>query len=204
MCRDTNQFLELLKPNYNDAVKYCRALCARWSADEAEDVLQQALLQAMEAFDSLKDISKFRSWFFKIITRSFYTAIRKHFWKKFVPLDTGFEHPEMPEVYGKIEQNENRIMLNKALSKLSAKERAAILLYEVSEFSIEEIKIIQEEKSLSTVKSRLSRARKKLKKILTDVDFHRHDALNNTNYLGDLGDLENETIKLAAKIETGK
>ena len=44
-----NRFLELLKPNYNDAAKYCRALCANWSADDAEDVLQQSLLQAMEA-----------------------------------------------------------------------------------------------------------------------------------------------------------
>lgn len=201
MCRDTNQFLELLKPNYNDAVKYCRALCARWSADEAEDVLQQALLQALETFDSLKDASKFRSWFFKIITRSFYTAIRKHFWKKFVPMESGTELPEMPEVYGRIEQNENRTMLNKALSKLNAKERAAILLYEVAEFSIEEIMNIQEEKSLSTVKSRLCRSRKKLKNILTAKDTGRHDEINNTNYLGDL---ENETIKLAAKIETGK
>ncbi len=201
MCRGTNQFLELLKPNYNDAVKYCRALCARWSADDAEDVLQQALLQALEAFGKLNDVSKFRSWFFKIITRSFYTAIRKHFWKKFVPLDTGFEHPEIPEVYGRIDQHENRALLNKALSKLSAKERAAILLYEVSEFSIEEIMNIQGEKSLSTVKSRLSRARKKLKNFLTNTDTKRYDDANNSNYLGDL---ENETIKLAAKIETGK
>lgn len=201
MCRGTNQFLELLKPNYNDAVKYCRALCARWSADDAEDVLQQALLQALEAFDKLKDASKFRSWFFKIITRSFYTAIRKHFWKKFVPMDSGAEIPEMPEVYGRIEQNENRTLLNKALSKLTAKERAAILLYEVAEFSIEEIMNIQEEKSLSTVKSRLSRTRKKLKKFLMSADTSRYDEINNSNYLGEL---ENETIKLAAKIETGK
>jgi RNA polymerase sigma-70 factor (ECF subfamily) len=92
-------------------------------------------------------------------------------------------------------------MLNNALSKLNPKERAAILLYEVAEFSIEEIMNIQEEKSLSTVKSRLSRSRKKLKNILTAKDTGRHDEINNTNYLGDL---ENETIKLAAKIETEK
>jgi RNA polymerase sigma-70 factor (ECF subfamily) len=201
MCRGTNQFLELLKPNYNDAVKYCRSLCARWSADDAEDVLQQALLQALEAFDKLNDVSKFRSWFFKIITRSFYTAIRKHFWKKFVPMDSSAEIPEIPEVYGRIEQNENRALLNKALSKLTAKERAAILLYEVAEFSIEEIMNIQEEKSLSAVKSRLSRTRKKLKKFLMAADSKRYDEINNSNYLGEL---ENETIKLAAKIETGK
>jgi RNA polymerase sigma-70 factor (ECF subfamily) len=202
MCRGTNQFLELLKPNYNDAVKYCKALCARWSADDAEDVLQQALLQAMEGFDSLKDDSKFRSWFFKIITRAFYTAIRKHFWKRFVPIEGQTETPELPEIYGRIEQNENRILLNKALAKLSAKERAAILLYEISGFSIEEVMNIQGEKSLSTVKSRLSRARKKMKIFLEKMDIKRSGDINNqSNYLGDF---ENETIKLVAEIETQK
>ncbi len=97
MCRDTNNFLELLKPEYNDAVKYCRALCAGWSPDDAEDVLQQALLKGLESFKSLKDDSKFRSWFFKIITRTFYSAIRKHFWKKFLPMD---KIPvDIPEIY---------------------------------------------------------------------------------------------------------
>ncbi|RPI15377.1 MAG: RNA polymerase sigma factor [Ignavibacteriae bacterium] len=202
MCRGTNQFLELLKPNYNDAVKYCRALCARWSADDAEDVLQQALLQAMEAFDSLKDDSKFRSWFFKIITRAFYTAIRKHFWKRFVPIEGQSEMPEMPEIYNRIERNENRILLNKALSKLSAKERAALLLYEVAGFSVEEVMNIQGEKSLSTIKSRLSRARKKMKLLIEKMNTKSAGDINNqSNYLGDL---ENETIKLVAEIDSRK
>lgn len=202
MCRGTNQFLELLKPNYNDAVKYCRALCSRWSADEAEDVLQQALLQAMEAFDSLKDESKFRSWFFKIITRAFYSAIRKHFWKKFVPFDAQSEIPEMPEIYSRIEQNENKLLLNKALAKLTSKERTALLLYEIAGFSVEEIMNIQGEKSLSTIKSRLSRARKKMKDILLNMNFNGYTGLNNhSNFLGEF---ENETIKLAAENDSRK
>jgi len=48
MCRDTNQFMELLKPHYSDALNYCRAISSRYSAVEAEDVLQQSLLQALE------------------------------------------------------------------------------------------------------------------------------------------------------------
>lgn len=192
MARGTNHFLELLKPNYSDAVKYCRALCSRWSADDAEDVFQQALLNAIEAFDSLKDESKFRSWFFKIITRAFYSAIRRHFWKKFVPIDGQAEMPEMPEIFDRIEQNENNIILNKALSKLSPKERAALLLFEISEFSIEDIVNIQGEKSLSTVKSRLSRARKKMKDALISMNANGYGGLNNhSNFLGEF---ENETI----------
>ena len=110
--------------------------------------------------------------------------------------------PEMPEVYGRIEQNENRIILNKALSKLSPKERAALLLFEVAEFSVEEIMNIQGEKSLSTIKSRLSRARKKMKDILLNMNSRGYGELNNhSNFLGEF---ENETIKLVAEIDSRK
>ncbi len=170
MCQDTNLFLELLKPAYNDALKYCKALCSKRSLDDADDVLQESLLKALENFDRLNDKSKFRSWFFKIITREFFNSIRKSFWKRFLPFDNSSYIPEMPELFDRAEQDENKILLNEALSKISSKERSAILLYEVGGFSIEEIKVIQNEKSISAVKSRLSRSRAKLKKFITDEE----------------------------------
>ena len=229
MCRDTNKFLELLKPVHNDALRYCRALCASWSPDDAEDVLQQALLNGLESFEKLNDLSRFRSWFFKIITRVFYTSVRKHFWKKFVPLDK--IKTDIPEIYPRSEFNETGIILDRALSKLSAKERSAVLLFEVGEFAIEEIKTIQNENSLSAVKSRLSRARKKLKRYITELESKNNagtynlsaDKKTNTSskkfFTGSgscstscsgssserfKGDIENETIKLAAELESKK
>ncbi len=201
MTRNTAEFTELLKPHYNDAVKYSRALCATWSADDAEDVLQQSFLLALENFHNLKDTSKFRSWFFKIITTTFYTAIRKHFWKKFLPMDdSGFNAPDMPEIYDRAEQSESRMLLNKALGVLTAKERAAILLFEIAGFSIEEIVTIQKERSLSAVKSRLSRARKKLKKQITEQEIF---SVRSDDPYGDLnGDLETETLNLIAEIRS--
>lgn len=201
MSRNTAEFTELLKPHYNDAVKYSRALCATWSADDAEDVLQQSFLLALENFHNLKDTTKFRSWFFKIITTTFYTAIRKHFWKKFLPMDDSkYNAPDMPEIFDRAEQTESRIVLNKALSVLSAKERAAILLYEIAGFSIEEIVTIQKENSLSAVKSRLSRARKKLRNHITEQE---NFLTRKQNSYGDLnGDLENETLNLIAEIRS--
>ncbi|MCI0715866.1 MAG: RNA polymerase sigma factor [Chlorobi bacterium] len=203
MAKDTGKFTELLKPHYNDAMRYSRALCAGWSPDEAEDVLQQSFLIALENFENLNDISKFRSWFFKIITTTFYSAVRKHFWKKFLPMDSGVNIPKMPQVFNCAEQTESRIILNQALSKLSAKERSAILLFEIAGFSIEEITRIQKEKSTSAVKSRLSRARAKLRKYITEQEnfLPRNESQNGSN--GEFkGDLENETIKLISEIRT--
>ena len=200
MSRDTREFTQLLSPHYNDALRYSRALCARWSPDEAEDVLQQAFLQALENFDSLNDITKFKSWFFKIITREFYTSIRKHFWKKFLPLDNSTGIPEMPDVFSRADANEDTEILYSALSKLSAKERSAILLFEIADFSIEEITEIQGENSQSAVKSRLSRVRKKLNKYLTEPAKLSRVQTNKIFK----GDLEYETIKLIAELRTEK
>jgi RNA polymerase sigma factor (sigma-70 family) len=204
MCRDTNKFLELLKPEYNDAVNYCRALCAGWSPDDAEDILQQALLNGLEGFASLNDTEKFRSWFFKIITRTFYSALRKHFWKKFLPMDN--INTDIPEIYPRNDINEDRQVINMALSRLSAKERAAVLLYEIAGFSVDEIRQMQNENSTSAVKSRLSRARKKLKRYIEEpqnvnAGVPRANSskklLTGDEFSG--GDIENETIKLASE-----
>lgn len=60
------EFTHLLKPIYNDAVNYCRALCAGQQMAEAEEIMQQSLLKAYENIDSLNDLEKFKSWFFRL------------------------------------------------------------------------------------------------------------------------------------------
>lgn len=199
MCQDTNIFLELLKPHYNDALKYCKALCCRRSLDDAEDILQQSLLKALENFDDLKDKNKFRSWFFKIITREFFNSIRKSFWKKFLPIDDSLSISQMPEIFLRTEEEENKILLNKALSLINPKERSAILLFEIGGFSIEEIKQIQKERSNSAIKSRLSRARAKLKKYFIEAEKVNSYTFNKRSNF--LGDNKNETIKLIPESE---
>jgi RNA polymerase sigma-70 factor (ECF subfamily) len=216
------KFTDLLKPHYNDALRYSRALCAGWSPDDAEDVLQQSFLLALENFESLKDTSKFRSWFFKIITTTFYSSVRRHFWKKFLPIsDEASVVENMPDVYDRAEQSETREVLSKALAKLSVKERSAILLFEIADFSIEEITAIQKEKSISAVKSRLSRTREKLRKLITEEgntaknsaanknsasnkNFlkSKHSSAANEEHNSFAGDIEHETLKLINEIRT--
>lgn len=192
-------FLGLLKPCYSDALKYCRALCVKRSQDDAEDVLQQSLLKALENFDSLNEKSKFRSWFFTIITREFYNSVRNDFWKKFLPSDNLSSVAEIPEIFSRNENDEIKSILNKALSKISYKERSALLLFELGGFDLEEIKEIQNERSLSAVKSRLSRAREKLRKIIEDEELNISNSKNKSSII--TGDINNETIRIIAEIE---
>ncbi len=199
MENSADKFIELLKPEYGNALKYCKALCSKRSKDDAEDVLQQSLLKAFENFGSLSDQSKFRSWFFKIITREFYTLIRNDFWKKFLPSDDKNSGAVFPEIYLHQDENCEGMLLRKALSGISSRERESILLFEIAGFSIEEIKDIQNERSVSSVKSRLSRARKKLKNFIENEENNLPNTeINKTIYSGDIN---NETIRLLPETE---
>lgn len=63
----------------------------------------------------------------------------------------------------------NQILIG-ALSQIEKKERTALLLFEIGGFSIKEITKIQNEMSESTVKSRLSRTRKKLEEFMVSLE----------------------------------
>ena len=201
-----SEFTDLLKPHYDDAVNYCRALCSGSSISEAEDVMQQSLLKAFENFDSLRDKASFKSWFFQIITRSFYNSVRKPFWNRFVSLNS--EEGKIAFQVFEDEFFEDNQLLVAALSQISKKERVAILLFEIGGFSIEEITNMQKEKSESTIKSRLSRARKKLKEFMVQLEGEK---VRTQNFVSQqtpsksqlsTNDLYHETTKVIKEIKS--
>ena len=197
---DSSRFFEVFNLYYNDAVRYSRTLTARLSHDDSRDVLQQSLLQAIEKFDSLEDLSKFKPWLFKIITNVFYNSVKRNFWKRFLPLDEEtIDLPDIPENSG---DSEKRNLLYEALTVLNEKEKSALLLFEIAGFSIEEITEIQNEKSQSSVKSRLSRARMKMRTKIEKLEKNKFKKDKSSKIL--TGDLENETFKLISEIESRK
>ncbi len=64
---------------------------------------------------------------------------------------------------------------------------------------MEEIKEIQNERSISSVKSRLSRAREKLRRIIEDMENNISNSKNKSSII--IGDLNNETIRIITEIE---
>lgn len=196
------EFTQLLKPHYNDAVNYCRALCSGNSQAEAEDVIQQALLKAFENIGKLKEREKFRSWLFQIITRSFYNSVRRPFWSRFVSLNAN-EGKEAFTVYQRDYFEDNQLLVA-ALSRLEAKERSSILLFEIGGFSIKEIADIQKENGESAVKSRLSRTRKKLKEFMEQLEEEGaiEVALHLPNQTLNSHDLYHETSAIINKLKS--
>lgn len=202
MSRDTNEFLILLKPHYNAALKYCKALCRKGKTECAEDLVQHSLLKAIEKFDDLKDDKKFKFWFFSIITNEYYSSVRKNFLMKFITIDSEYEVPSMPRLYGDNGTGELSEILMLALSRLNPKEKTAILLFELAGFSIEEIMSIQNEKSISCIKVRLARCREKLRNYIEKLESGKH--FKTQSKKKSEGGLTNETIKLVSEVESGK
>ncbi|HRE42024.1 MAG TPA: sigma-70 family RNA polymerase sigma factor [Ignavibacteria bacterium] len=188
MVSDSNEFFEYLKPVYSDCIRFCKYLTKDLNKFNYEDIFQQSMLVACEKFYSLNDKSKFKSWIFTIILRESKNYYRKNFWKKFISIEEITDSLNLEYTQDSIEDIDKKTLLMSALKKLSKKEKESILLFELGGFSIEEIKDIQNEKSISSVKSRLSRSRKKLKIFINKnkPDFN----INNRETL------ENETIKI--------
>ncbi|MDD5360532.1 MAG: RNA polymerase sigma factor [Ignavibacteria bacterium] len=198
--RDLKRFPELYMPLHNSALRYCRSLIAGNPNFEAEELLQQSLQIALENFSKLRDEEKFKFWFFKIITRAFYAYSRKNFWKKHTTLDIGKEYKgysEFPKVYEDEENDENRMILLKALSKIKKRDRSAFILYAIEDFTLEDIKKVQNEISVSTVKSRIYRTRTKLQTFIINYNNNEviYEKAADRENLKLLGEIENEVFK---------
>ncbi|MFN8177409.1 MAG: RNA polymerase sigma factor [bacterium] len=152
---------ELLDPIHGAAARTARRL----ADGEGDDVFQEAVVRAWERLDSLRDETRFRSWFFAILLSIHRSKRRRAFWRRFLPLGEAFvegrEVARAPES-GEDEWWRARRMAS-ALSRLPAAQREAIVLHDVEGFSVEEIAAMQGV-SGSAVKSRLSRGRDRLRR----------------------------------------
>jgi RNA polymerase sigma-70 factor (ECF subfamily) len=160
------------------------------------------MLKALENFDRLEEESKFRNWFFTIITNNYISFYRKRLLRKYLSINEyeGLDKP--PEIFPRTEVRDAYDDIYIAISRLKPKEKISLLLFEIGGFSVEEIRMIQNEKSSSAVKSRLSRTREKLRQIIEDLERNRKKGLPPKS--GITGDLETETLKIINNIKPEK
>jgi RNA polymerase sigma-70 factor (ECF subfamily) len=136
------------------------------SYDEACDLASESFLAAYKSFPSLRDTVAFRKFLSTIVIR----LHRRKRWRSriFSPL----HEAENSSYELNNESSYDLDLLLAALKKLPALQRETIVLFEISGLSLKEIKEIQGG-SISGVKSRLTRSREKLKRILTDENLQK-------------------------------
>jgi RNA polymerase sigma-70 factor (ECF subfamily) len=149
-------------------------LCLRMlsAPQSAEDATQEAFISAYRYLSSFRGGS-FRSWLYRIATNACYDELRRWKVRRASSLDAEGEedgaHAEAvsgePTPDQVAEQTELRDAIQSALSALPADQRAAIVLCDIQGLEYDEIARVMR-CSLGTVKSRISRARMKLRAAL--------------------------------------
>ncbi|MDP4220102.1 MAG: RNA polymerase sigma factor [Bacteroidota bacterium] len=158
--RKQEEFLLLLEPVHTRLWRF--VLSVTRDHCEAEDLLSETVLASYERFESLKDKQAFTSFLFTIATRIHYHQKRRKNW--FGAYNAEYADSLESSEIAPDSAADIRIVRD-ALSELSPRQRETVVLFEISGFSLEEIREIQGG-TLSGVKSRLVRGRKELSKLL--------------------------------------
>ena len=130
-----------------------------------EDIAQDVFFAAykkLHGFDPAR--SSFSTWLFTIARNRSINVLRK---KKIFTADKLPEKPDLHNPADGIEHREFCEKLEKAFQNLSVKQKTAFVLAEFEDLPYEEIAQIEGTK-IGTVKSRINRAKKKLRYILKD------------------------------------
>ena len=170
------RLLELLGPFHGQAAVTARRLSR--NPDDGDDLFQEALLRSFEKLHTLRDEARFRSWFYAVLLSVHRNRSRRHFWRRFLSLETenarGFDPPgvDARDLY---EERRGAERASRALAGLPSVQREAVVLFELDGFSIEEIAGLQNS-TIAAVKSRLARGREKLRRHYQKV--HRYEGLS--------------------------
>ena len=158
---DKSAFKELINrhKDYAFTVAY-RILNNR---EDAEEVAQDAFMQAFGALKSFNAESKFTTWFYRIVFNAALMQQRKN---KVVSIDIetsseAFLVSHSSDSAEDLQKNERKNAIQKALQSLSADDTAMITLFYLKELSLEEIAEITKI-SAETAKVKIHRARKRL------------------------------------------
>ncbi len=164
---DFGKFEELAMPHFAKLYNFAHWLTQDRAA--AEDLVQETYMKALRGFSSFQQGTNFRAWIYKILRNTFLTT--QAGLKVSVSLDSDSEdQPIEPAATGTPESallaRVETESIQNALEKLPVKFREIILLCDQEEMSYKEIgETIGI--PIGTVMSRLSRARKAMRELLT-------------------------------------
>lgn len=141
---------------------FSRSLCA--TATAADDLAQEALLKAWKSREKFEKGTNLKAWVFTIVRNHFYSEKRRS-WRR-QPLDPGVAEATLVASDDPAHRME-LLALRNALDHLPDDQREALILVGAGGFSYDEAAKICG-CAVGTAKSRVSRARKTLAKLLDD------------------------------------
>ena len=138
--------------------------------DDIKDAIQNTMLITYKNSKKIKNYESFKTWMFKVLINECNKIYNKNKKNKVI-----FEKILNGSVYEQyrdpIEDVHNKLNFDILISKLSYEERIALTLYYNSGLSYSQIsKILKANEN--TIKSRITRAVQKLKKLYKEVETH--------------------------------
>ena len=158
-------FLARYEPLHDRFMRYCASRA--YGLLEPEDLAQEAILAALRGYERLADKEKLLGYLIGTVNnlaKGYARRQKRHTdWdeQQISRLESALPDPSLaPDIH----------YLRQAIDQLPADQREALLLFAISGFRLREIADIQEV-STGAVKTRISRARQRLRELLAD-DTH--------------------------------
>ena len=176
---DADAFEQLLLEHQKNVYNLCYRMAG--NPDDAMDLSQETFLRAWRFLDQYQFASAFSTWLYRLCSNICIDFLRRRRRQQTVPLT--FEDADgeeqtyaVPDVQPlpeeQVELKLTRETLAAAMAQLLPEHRAVLQLRVVNEMSYEQIADVLDIQ-IGTVKSRLSRARNQLKKILERGNLSR-------------------------------
>ena len=168
--QDGSPLSDELRSSLLHAIPHLRAFAISLTGkvDQADDLVQQALMRGLSNLDSFTPGTNLQAWLMTILRNEFYNSLRKR--RREVEDPDGVMAgmlSTVPEQHGRLDLDD----LRTALGKLSVEQREALLLIGAEGMSYEEAAAICGVK-VGTIKSRMNRARIQLAELLGVADEH--------------------------------
>ena len=177
-------FEDLVRPQ----VEYLYRLAWRFTGNvtDAEDLLQDVLIKVYPKTREMLAIQKLRPWLAKVLYHQYVDSVRQRKRSPVLELVSGSEGEEDPldkipttregpEQEAERAGQRDRILA--AVRQLNPEQRALIAMHDVEGYSLEELERILET-PIGTLKSRLHRARARLRALLPMEPFPSGERVN--------------------------
>ncbi|MFM9961933.1 MAG: RNA polymerase sigma factor [Planctomycetaceae bacterium] len=164
---DVEAFRELVERHQRRVFGFVRNLVRH--APDAEDLVQEvfvAVFRKLDSFDAER--SQFSTWLLTIARNQCLNHLKRSSLPTSFPSEFDVE-ARTARPLDAVLSRELHARLDAALDLLPLEQRTAFVLAEIQELPYAEIAII-EEVELGTIKSRVSRAKQRLREVLSDLD----------------------------------
>jgi RNA polymerase sigma-70 factor (ECF subfamily) len=164
------EFESTILPHLDAMVRFARSLM-RGNRAEAEDLVQDAVLRAFEAFPRFQRGTNLRAWLFRILRNTYVDRLRRH-GREREPIEQGADVPEAGSALEDFQAQARRECsaadLEAALDQLPAELHMVLLLVDGEGMRYEEVAQVLE-CPVGTARSRLHRGRHLLRQQLLEI-----------------------------------